>query len=316
LAAALVVMARPGAIVELVRHSRPRGIAVAFIWAVAVLLLRGARLALVVGAGLPPGRAIAVIGVVNAAVAALPLRAGDLVIIPMLRVSGVRGTIRGLSFMVSLRLLDVVGLLFWVPVAAALLGVRVGWAALPLAAVPLVAAAAVAVAFRLLRRVAARWRRHGGLRRRALAQLLHVRRDLRHALRSPVRAGGALLLSAGIWGGVWMVTVALVGAMGLTWSIPAVLLGVLGATLGAALPVNAVGSFGTLEAGWAAALATLGVPPAEALAAGFATHLWSLLFSAVLGAASGAFLAATYPGKLASALRARESANRTPPSVE
>ncbi len=316
LAVVLIAMARPGAIVELVRHSRPRGIAIAFAWAAAVLLLRGARLAMVVGSGLSTGRAIGVMGVVSMAVAALPLRAGDLALIPMLRASGVRGTIRGLSFLVSLRLLDVIGLLGWVLVAAALLGGRYGWAALSLAGVPLAAAVAAGIAIRLLRRVAGRWRLRGGLRRRVLGQLLLVRRELRQAIRSPFRAGGALLLSAAIWGGIWMLTAALVDAMGLEWPRAAVLLGVLGATFGAALPVNAIGNFGTLEAGWTAALTSLGLPPAAALAAGFATHLWSLLFSAVLGAASAFVLATTHPGSVANALRATTRDDRTPPGVE
>lgn len=315
LAVALVAMARPAAIVDLLLRSRPGGIAVAFGWAVAVFVMRGARLALVVGRGLPLGRAVAVTGVVNMAVAALPVRTGDLALIPMLRAAGVRGTIRGLSLLVSVRLLDLVGLLAWVAVAAALLGGRYGWAALPLASLPLLAAAAVAAALRVLRRVAARWRCRSGWRRRALAQLLEVRRELRAAMRSPLRAGGAVLLSVGVWGGIWQLTVSLVRAMGLDWSGGAVLLGVLGATFGAALPVNAVGTFGTLEAGWTAALASLGIPAPAAVAAGFATHLWSLLFSAALGAASALGLALVHPSGGASARRAARNDERTPPGV-
>jgi uncharacterized membrane protein YbhN (UPF0104 family) len=316
LAVGLIGMARPAAIIQLVRQSRPGGIALAFCWAVMVLILRGARLALLVGGGLSVGRAVGVMGVVSMAVAALPLRAGDLALIPLLRASGVRGTIRGVSFLVSVRVLDVVGLLCWVLVAAALLGRRYGWAALMLAAVPLAAAAAAVVSTRLLRRVAGRWRRQGGPRRRVLGQLLHVRRDLRQAIRSPLRAGGALVLSIGIWGGIWLLTVALTHAMGLTWSGATVLLGVVGATVGAAVPLNAVGSFGTLEAGWTAALSSLGIPAAEALAAGFATHLWSLVFSATLGGTCALALALTQPGSADITRRAARNAERTPPDVE
>jgi uncharacterized membrane protein YbhN (UPF0104 family) len=316
LAVALFVAARPGSVVELLRRSHPRGIALALAWAVVVLLLRGARLAVIAGGALPFPRALAVTGVVNMAAAALPLRAGDLSLIPMLRVAGVRGTIRGISFLVSLRLLDVFGLLFWVVVAAALLGGRYGWAALPLAAAPVVAAGAYVAALRLLRGVARRWRCLGGWRRRALAGLLEARRDLREAARSPLRSTAALLLSIGIWGGIWLLTVALVGAMGLAWPPAAVLLGVLAATVGAAIPVNAVGNFGTLEAGWTAALVSLGIDPAGALAAGFATHLWSLVFSAALGVACLALLALVQPGSAASSRLATRSDDRTPPGLE
>jgi uncharacterized membrane protein YbhN (UPF0104 family) len=147
------------------------------------------------------------------------------------------------------------------------------------------------VALRWLRRAARRWRRAGGVRRRTLRQLLQVRRELREAARSPLRAAGALLLSVAVWGGIWLYTTALVRAMGLTWPAAAVLLGVVGGAVGGALPVNALGSFGTQEAGWTAALAAVGVPAADALAAGFAAHLFSLTFNAVLGALGAACLA-------------------------
>jgi uncharacterized membrane protein YbhN (UPF0104 family) len=291
LAAILIATASPAAIVELLRRSRPAGVAVAFAWALAVLLMRGGRLALVVGRSLPLGRAVGVTGVVAMAAAALPMRTGDLALVPMLRAAGVPGTLRGLSLLVSLRLLDLVALLAWVAVAAALLGGRYGWAVLPLAAIPFVVAVSTAVMLRGLRRLAPAWRRAAGWRRRALLQMLEVRRELRAAARSPMRASGAVLLSLGVWGGIWQLTVALVRAMGLAWPAPTVLVGVLGATAGAALPVNPLGNFGTLEAGWAAALAPLGVEPALAVATGFATHLWSLLFNAGLGACSALALA-------------------------
>jgi glycosyltransferase 2 family protein len=316
LAVALVAVARPAAILALIRRSHPEGVLLAFAWAALVLLLRGARLSLVVGGDLPLGRAVGVTGVVGMAVTALPMRAGELALMPMLRTAGIPGTIRGLSLLVSVRVLDVVGLAPWVLVAAVLLGGRYGWAALPLAVVPLLAAAGVAVAMRALRRFAGRWRSSGGLRRRALGQLLQVRRELREVARSPLRGGGSVLLSVAVWGGIWQLTVPLVRAMGLDWSSGAVLVGVLGATVGAALPLNMFGTFGTLEAGWTAALASLGMPPAAAVAAGFATHLWNLLFSVALGGASALALAIAQTGTGASRRRARRSRDRTPPGVE
>jgi len=291
-AAGLAFAARPAAIAELLGRSHPRGIALAFAGAAAVFACRGARLALVAGGRLPLARGVAVMGVGAAASALLPLRTGDLALIPLLQAARVPGTIRGVSLLVSLRLLDLAGLLCWVVAAAALLGGHYGWAVLPLAAVPGLALVAAWLALRRVRRIAPRWRRAGGVRRHALRQVIQVRRELREAARSPVRAAGALLLSAAIWGGIWVYTVALLRAMGIPWSASTVLLGVIGAAVGAALPVNALGNFGTLEAGWSAALAAVGVPAGEALAAGFATHLWSVLFAASLGALSAAYLLA------------------------
>ena len=294
-AVALVGIARPAAIAELFARSQPRGIALAFAGSALVFVLRGTRLAAVAGGRLPLRRGLAVMGVASAAASVLPLRTGDLALIPLLHAAKVPGTIRGLSLLLSLRLLDLAGLLFWVLVAALALGGRYGWAVVPLAAAPLLAIAAAGMALRVVRRFANRWRRSGGLRRRLLRQTIQVRRELREAARSPLRAGGALLLSVAIWGGIWAYTTTLLRAMGLDWPASAVLLGVIGAAVGAALPLNAVGNFGTLEAGWTAALAAVGVPAAGALAAGFATHLWSVLFTAALGAVSAAYLALCQP---------------------
>jgi uncharacterized membrane protein YbhN (UPF0104 family) len=111
-------------------------------------------------------------------------------------------------------------------------------------------------------------------------------------------------LSLLVWGAIWAVTLALLRGMGLTWPPGPVLLGVVGAALGSSLPVNSVGNFGTQEAGWAAALAGVGVPAQQALAAGFACHLWVLVLLVPLGLAGAAYLIAVQPGRSASALLA------------
>lgn len=64
---------------------------------------------------------------------------------------------------------------------------------------------------------------------------------------------------------------------------------VAGATLASfsqLLPVNTLGSFGALEAGWTLGFVFLGVDPAIALASGFAMHLVLVLFLAGAGAVS------------------------------
>jgi len=52
---------------------------------------------------------------------------------------------------------------------------------------------------------------------------------------------------------------------------------------------------GPLEVGWTAAFHALGVPLETAAATGVACHLWSLLFTAVLGAAAWLALARYAP---------------------
>jgi len=131
-----------------------------------------------------------------------------------------------------------------------------------------------------------------------------VRRELALAARSPLRAWGSVALSLLVWGAIWAVTLALLRGMGLPWPPGSVLLGVVGAALGSSLPVNSVGNFGTQEAGWAAALAGVGVPAQQALAAGFACHLWVLVLLVPLGLAGAAYLIAVQPGRSASALLA------------
>ena len=93
--------------------------------------------------------------------------------------------------------------------------------------------------------------------------------------------------------------------MGLEWPPDSILLGMIGAALGASLPLNAVGTFGTQEAGWAAALATVGVPAKAALAAGFASHSWSVAFAAVHCLVALPFLLAWHRRGAATRLRDR-----------
>jgi uncharacterized membrane protein YbhN (UPF0104 family) len=73
--------------------------------------------------------------------------------------------------------------------------------------------------------------------------------------------------------------------MGYRWPAAEVVAGSAAASLSNVLPVNVIGNLGTLEAGWTAAFAALGVPVSVAAATGLASHLWALLFAAVYGAA-------------------------------
>jgi uncharacterized membrane protein YbhN (UPF0104 family) len=310
LAAVLVVVAHPGAILRMAGRAHPSELGVALAITAVITVLRGLRLRLVVGSGLGTPVAVGTVAVTQLFTSLLPLRLGELALLPLLHRAGVAGALRGLSFIVTVRLFDLAALLSWAVVAGVWVGVRGRTAGILLVALLAGAAVAFAAGQQLVRALARRWRRAGGIRRRALRQLLRVRAELLRLARDPGRAAAALGVSLAVWGGVWAVTVALLRAMDLPWPASTALWGLLGATAGAAAPVNAAGSFGTLEAGWTAALATLGVPATAALRAGFATHAWSLVFTILLGAL-GAALLLLHPGSAASSFRANARSGRS-----
>ena len=275
---------------ELARRTSVEGLVLGFAWATAVLLLRGLRLGLLSGSRLGVTRATAVIASSQLPVIVLPMRLGELAFFPALRAAGIRGGMRGLGFLILTRALDIAALLLW----ALAVGLWMGVPGLATAA-GLAAGAAVAIytalrVTRAARRLLFRARHGSAWRRRLIVQGLRVRRELIWITRSPWRAAVVVACSLAAWAGVWQLTLALVHGMGLTWSPAAILLGVIGAAMGASIPLNAVGSFGTQEAGWAAALATLGVAPSAALAAGFASHSWSVVFAALHWIVAAPFL--------------------------
>jgi hypothetical protein len=295
LAIALFVLARPRQIVSLVGTASWSGLAVAFAWGCGVLLARGVRLAVLLAPKLSVGRAAAVVGVVQCAASVLPLRLGELAMPPLLDFAGVRGLVRGLAYAVLVRLMDVAALLVWAVLALFMAGGSLA-AETALAGALVVFLGVAGLATRLLPRLVRRFRRGGRLRRAALRQILEVRRELRLLRRSPARALGAFAASIVVWGGLWGLTASLLNAMHRPWPPSAVLAGVVGAAVGSSLPINAVGSFGTLEAGWTAAAAAFGMPAGQALADGFATHLWSLAFSLAFAAPAAAYLAISHRG--------------------
>lgn len=286
LAVALFVVASPGRVVDLAAQARPAGLAAAFAVTTAVAALRGVRLRVVVGPSLGTSRALGVHAVTQFATSVVPMRLGEAAILPLLHRAGVPGILRGLSVAFTVRLLDLMALLAWATVAGAWVGMHGSVAGLLLAALVLAIVAVAALGQRVLALAARRGRHASRRRRRVLRQALRVRSELRRLVATPGRAAAAVALSLAAWGGVWWLTVLLLRAMELSWPAASVLWGTLGATLGAALPINAVGNFGTLEAGWTAALTAMGIPAGQALAAGFATHAWSLVFNTVLAAAA------------------------------
>jgi hypothetical protein len=304
LAVGLFLIAQPRNVVTLALSARSPLLLVALAGTFFVQALRGLRLALLAGPTIRAAPAGAAAAISQLASGVLPLRIGELALVPLLQAAGLPGTIHGLAVLLFARILDLAAILAWGVVAAAAIGgdPTIAGAGLLLLAVALVVAALAGV--RVLVRIARRWRARRGWRRRVVAQLLRVRSEAALIARSPARAGGSVAVSLLLWGGIWGVTVVLLHAMQLRWPAGAVLLGVVGGALGSSLPVNSVGTFGTQEAGWTAALAGTGVPVKQALAAGFACHLWVLVFSLVIGAVAAVYLLRLQPGRSATTLLA------------
>ncbi|MFI5165573.1 MAG: YbhN family protein [Thermoanaerobaculales bacterium] len=304
LLAGLLVVARPSNVVHLAKQAEWSGLLVAFAWAVALAALRGLRLSMVSGGRLSVGPGLAVAAAGQLAVGVLPLRLGEVALVPLLAAAGVPGTVRGLSLLVVVRVLDLGAVLCCAVGVAFVVGRSPTVAGVTLLALVVATVVAWQGGTAVLGQAVRRWRARRNWTRRLLRQLLQVRRELRALGRAPGRALACLVLSLLIWSSIWALTVALLRAMHIGWPPGAVLLGVLGATVASSLPINAFGNFGTQEAGWSAALAGVGVDPAGALAAGFATHLWTLVFQAVLGAVAILYLAARQSGRRERTLRA------------
>ncbi len=292
LAVGLLVLAQPADVIALARRARLPWLLAAFGGTVVAMALRGLRLSLLTNLRLAPLRAVAVAAASQLATGVLPARIGEVSLIPLLSAAGMPGAIRALSLIVLVRILDVSSVLVWAAVGVAAIGGKPVLIAAALAAVAGALAAAWILGTRTLRHLATGWRGAAGWRRRTLRQFLRVRRELLQLSRAPLRAAAGVLVSLLLWGVIWAVTLVLIGAMGLDWPPVPVLLGVVGAAFGSSLPINAAGNFGTQEAGWAAALTSVGVAPRSALAAGFACHLWGLVFTLAIGAVSVVYLAA------------------------
>lgn len=308
LAVSLLAIAGPRRIMALAASADPGRTALAFGLTVAVFALRGLRLALVARPRIGMLRATAVTAGTQMAMAVLPMRLGELALLPLLQRAGVSRAARGVSAILALRFFDLTSLAVWTVVAGTAVGLRGSWA-VAIVVASLVAIGAALALERGLVMLARRRRRLAGLVRRLLHRSLEVRGELRRLSQDPGRAAAVAVISLTIWAGVWAITLALLDAMGVTWGAGRVLAAVVGAALGSMLPVSALGTFGSLEAGWSAALAATGVPPSASLPAGFATHVWSVVFTAFLGACGIAFLALVHP-------RTRDSSSRPAAHVD
>jgi uncharacterized protein (TIRG00374 family) len=89
----------------------------------------------------------------------------------------------------------------------------------------------------------------------------------------------SILVWAGLYGTFWALLQSV--ALG-DYSLAEIVIGSTGAALGSVLPINAIGSFGTLEVGWAAGFALVGMPIEDGVATSLLVHVCLLIFSAAL----------------------------------
>jgi len=288
LAVAVVVIAGPDRIWSLLTGVKWTPLAAAFAAFGGAMALRGLRLHLL----LEPGE-LSVIDSVTVAVAAqavalfAPARLGELALPWLLTRAGARDASSAVGTLLATRGLDLSALGVWAVVALLVVGggaapamvVGVGLlVALPFALPPI----SRVVEKIAIRAVAVR----GGRGRRWAHRARKVRREFSRLAARPVHLAVAYVAALGWWGLVWLMTFLLLVAMGVQWPWWSVVTGSTAASVASWVPLAAVGAVGPLEVGWTAAFHALGVPLEVAAATGVACHLWSLLFTAGLGAAA------------------------------
>ena len=292
LLAAVLTIARPEAVWNLLLATDARLLAVAALSSAAFLGVRGLRLQLLLDHGrLGWSQATLVAAAAQGAALFAPARTGELALPWLLKRTAERDFSSAVGTLLAARTLDLATLGLWG--VAAVLAVRgltdpaaLAISALlltPIALLPLTLAAADRLALRLLAP-------RGLAGRRWARRVRRVRRELEKLRQRPARLLAAALASVIMWGLQWTVVWVLLDAMGHLWPPATVVAGSTAAAVANLLPFNLIGNLGTLEAGWTAAFTALGVPLEVAAATGLAAHLWGLIFAAVFGGAAWAAL--------------------------
>ena len=110
---------------------------------------------------------------------------------------------------------------------------------------------------------------------------------------SPARRGVAWLLTLAIWFNTCFISLEGLRFSGFDISFAETVLGSTVASLSHVLPINAFGSFGSLEAGWTFGFAALGFDPRGVLAVAFVLHILLMIFLIVAALAAWAWLHGT-----------------------
>ncbi|NOZ78033.1 MAG: flippase-like domain-containing protein [Acidobacteria bacterium] len=292
---AVFLIARPGNVARLVRRTDLAGLALAAGAYLGVVGVRSLRLLLILPRGrLGLGTSIQISAVAQTATSFLPARLGELALPALLkRVAGLE-LASGVGALLIARSLDLAALGVWASVAV---GARWGAerplllaACLILVAPALLLPVSAALADRLATRLLAR---RGVAGRRWTRRIRRLRKALTSLAATPGRLVAAMGASLALWAGIWLIVAILLGAIGYSWPFGDVLVGAVAASLATLVPANLIANVGTLEAGWTAGFAAVGIPVTTAAASGIAIHLLSLAVTAVVGAFAGLSLLVT-----------------------
>ncbi len=280
---ALYRVASPRAILDLVGHARPAGLALGFAlytlgagaraWRLKVVGLRAPRLAL-----------MAVACVHQALNKVLPLRSGELSYPWLARRTGGQGFGEALIGLAYLRILDLVGVavLF---VATLTLDRRefLGDARLGFLVSLVLLAGALAVMVWLLPLLRAAIQLGG----RLVGARPFLERARRTVERFPALDAGAHLSLVGLTIAGWLLTYGtfqvLLGAFGLPLGFARTVLGATAGVIASVQPIQGVGSFGTLEVGWALGMSLVGMERRAAVASGIGVQLFTFSYAILLG---------------------------------
>jgi uncharacterized protein (TIRG00374 family) len=250
------------------------------------LVFRALRLSLLLPQGtLGALQAVPVSAVAQAAALFVPARVGELALPWLLHRSHGTDGAAGVATLLAARTLDTAALGVWCVIAILMRSglqspLALGAGLLLISSLVLVPTV-VATADSWFARRAAQW---GDLGLRWSARLGRVRAGLDAARGRPLRLAGAAIACIASWAFQWTLAWWLLAAMGFRWPAWDVVAGSAVASLSNLLPINLVANIGTLEAGWTATFAALGIPVDVAAATGLATHLWALVIAAAFGA--------------------------------
>jgi len=98
-----------------------------------------------------------------------------------------------------------------------------------------------------------------------------------------VRQRNLLLTSLAVWLSAFGMQFFVLLSLNVSVTFWHTVIGATFAALTSILPVNVIGNFGTLEAGWTAGFVLVGMDPSLALTTGFATHLLTLAYPIMFG---------------------------------
>lgn len=232
------------------------------------------------------GQSAQLIGLSNLLNHVLPFRSGELFFVFFTGVLHEIPLTRATFVVVALRLFDLLGLVVLVLFAtlpfASELGLHGGhWWALSTLAALLLSFVVLADGWaRLIRRTLELL----GLNLVRFESSLETLVDRGARLRAPMLLLPMLGLTLVIWLLLCLSFGAFVAAAGFELGLGALVLASLGPILASILPINAVGSLGTLEAGWVVGFVWAGLGRADALVTGLVMHLCILVISGLVGA--------------------------------